>query len=152
MKLAEGTEKVPVKVGDRVGIKWISEACLTCRMFSAPRCLSSSRYTSHALRIMRMSFFRALLLHIRIHTHLACRATRRCRRIPRTSKLIRRFPFRQRRAPKAWRASASIRRLAGIPRRARFSNTSSGLQSMYIYIPLFLFASPPLTPFPAPPL
>ncbi|KAI1191862.1 alcohol dehydrogenase-like protein [Nemania serpens] len=30
VKLAEGTEKVPVKVGDRVGIKWISEACLTC--------------------------------------------------------------------------------------------------------------------------
>ncbi|KAI1167135.1 alcohol dehydrogenase-like protein [Nemania serpens] len=30
VKLGEGAEKVGVKVGDRVGIKWIAEACLTC--------------------------------------------------------------------------------------------------------------------------
>ena len=42
VKLGLGTESLGVKVGDRVGIKWISSACGNCRMSHAPVLLFQS--------------------------------------------------------------------------------------------------------------
>lgn len=33
VKLGAGTESSGLKIGDRVGIKWVSSACGNCRMF-----------------------------------------------------------------------------------------------------------------------
>ena len=33
VKLGAGTESSGLKIGDRVGIKWVSSACGSCRMF-----------------------------------------------------------------------------------------------------------------------
>lgn len=35
VKVGDGTGSAGVKVGDRVGIKWVSSACLACRKSQA---------------------------------------------------------------------------------------------------------------------
>ncbi|KAK7036067.1 mannitol-1-phosphate dehydrogenase [Favolaschia claudopus] len=49
--IGEHTVGSPVKVGDRVGIKWIANACLSCEMCRTGNDICCSQYTSHGYSV-----------------------------------------------------------------------------------------------------
>jgi len=60
--MGPGTENAAVKVGDRVGVKWISAICDSCRMFpsSYPNSSGIQYNTNHFLESLQLLVFPAM--------------------------------------------------------------------------------------------
>ena len=63
VKMGPGTENAAVKVGDRVGVKWISAICDSCRMFpsSYPNSSGIQCNANHFLETPQLLAFPAMM-------------------------------------------------------------------------------------------